>query len=164
MAGRKASSFKAKCTHSLQEAARETPRRHPTHATIAEIAEAEKINESYVGRVLRLTLLAPDIVEAILVGRQPTEMTLAGLMGPLPVVWGKQRRCGERITRLGRKEARALIVTCSAWIGSAKGWANRAINRDNPACAKNYPTAMTSESPAGQVLTCDTIGVDLWFN
>jgi hypothetical protein len=36
-----------------------------THATIAEIAAAEKINESYVGRVLRLTLLAPDIVEAI---------------------------------------------------------------------------------------------------
>lgn len=33
-----------------------------TCATIAEIADAEKINESYVGRVLRLTLLAPDIV------------------------------------------------------------------------------------------------------
>jgi hypothetical protein len=33
--------------------------------TIAEIAAAEKINESYVGRVLRLTLLAPDIVEAM---------------------------------------------------------------------------------------------------
>jgi hypothetical protein len=41
-----------------------------THATIAEIAAAEKINESYVGRVLRLTLLAPDLVEAILAGRQ----------------------------------------------------------------------------------------------
>jgi hypothetical protein len=38
------------------------------HATIAEIAPAEKINASYVGRVLRLTLLAPDIVEAILKG------------------------------------------------------------------------------------------------
>jgi hypothetical protein len=37
-----------------------------THATIEEIAAAEKINASYVGRVLRLTLLAPDIVEAIL--------------------------------------------------------------------------------------------------
>jgi hypothetical protein len=36
-----------------------------THATIAEIAAADKINESYVGRILRLTLLAPDIVEAI---------------------------------------------------------------------------------------------------
>jgi hypothetical protein len=40
-----------------------------THATIPEIAAAEKINESYVGLVLRLTLLSPDIVEAILGGR-----------------------------------------------------------------------------------------------
>src|SRR5258708_39078233 len=39
-----------------------------THATIAEIATTEKINESYVGRILRLTLLAPEIVEAILGG------------------------------------------------------------------------------------------------
>ena len=44
------------------------------YATIREIAAAEKINESYVGRVLRLTLLAPDIVEAILSGRQPAEL------------------------------------------------------------------------------------------
>jgi hypothetical protein len=47
-----------------------------THATIAEIAAAEKINKSYVGRVLRLTLLAPDIVEVILAGRQSAEMPL----------------------------------------------------------------------------------------
>jgi hypothetical protein len=60
-------------------------------ATIAEIAKAEKINESYVGRVLRLTLLAPDIVEAILGGRHPTEMTLAALMRRFPVLWTAQR-------------------------------------------------------------------------
>ena len=42
-----------------------------THAPIAEIAAAEKINESYVGRVLRLTLLAPDIEEEIVAGWQP---------------------------------------------------------------------------------------------
>jgi len=40
------------------------------HATIAEIAAAEKINESYVRRVLRLTLIASDIVDASLSGRQ----------------------------------------------------------------------------------------------
>ena len=62
-----------------------------THSTIAEIAAAEKINESYVGRVLRLTLLAPDIIEAILGGRQPAEMTLAALMRPFPVEWEAQR-------------------------------------------------------------------------
>lgn len=63
-----------------------------THATIAEIAAAEKINESYVGRVLRLTLLAPEIVEAILGGRQPADMTLAVLMQPFAVGWTEQRQ------------------------------------------------------------------------
>lgn len=61
-----------------------------THATIAEIAAAEKINESYVGRVLRLALLAPDIVEVILGGRQPSEVTLAVLMRRFPVLWRAQ--------------------------------------------------------------------------
>jgi hypothetical protein len=63
-----------------------------THATIAEIAAAEKINESYVGRVLRLTLLAPDIIEAILAGRQPSSITLAVLTTPFPLLWKDQRR------------------------------------------------------------------------
>jgi hypothetical protein len=62
------------------------------HVTIAEIAAAEKINESYVGRVLRLTLLAPDTVEAILGGRQSTDMTLAMLMRPFAVAWTEQRK------------------------------------------------------------------------
>src|ERR1700716_1017232 len=62
-----------------------------THATIAEIAAAEKINESYVGRVLRLTLLAPDIVEAILNGRQPAKLQLEDLLRRFPVAWQEQR-------------------------------------------------------------------------
>jgi hypothetical protein len=62
-----------------------------THATIAEIAAAEKINGSYVSRVLRLTLLAPDIVEAILNGRQSAELTLTALMLRFPVLWSAQR-------------------------------------------------------------------------
>jgi hypothetical protein len=56
-----------------------------TCATIAEIATAEKINENYVGRVLRLTLLAPYIVEAIVGGRQPAVVTLAGSFGHAPI-------------------------------------------------------------------------------
>ena len=59
--------------------------------TINELAAAEKINSSYVSRVLRLTLLAPDIVEAILDGRQPEGMTLPGLMEPFPAIWGEHR-------------------------------------------------------------------------
>jgi hypothetical protein len=61
------------------------------YSTIDELAAAEKINSSYVSRLLRLTLLAPDIVEAILDGRQPEGMTLPGLMEPFPVEWGQQR-------------------------------------------------------------------------
>ena len=56
-------------------------------ATINELAAAEKINSSYVSRVLRLTLLAPDIIEAFLDGRQPEGMTLPKLMKPFPVDW-----------------------------------------------------------------------------
>jgi hypothetical protein len=61
-----------------------------THATIAEVAAAEKINASYVGRVLRLTLLAPDIVEAILGGRQPADLQLENLLRCFPVGWREQ--------------------------------------------------------------------------
>ena len=59
--------------------------------TINELAAAEKINSSYVSRVLRLTLLAPDIVEAILDGRQPGAITLPAIMKPLPVEWKEQQ-------------------------------------------------------------------------
>ena len=60
------------------------------YGTINELAAAEKINSSYVSRLLRLTLLAPKIVEAILDGRQPDGMTLPGLMEPFPATWDKQ--------------------------------------------------------------------------
>ena len=60
-------------------------------ATVEEMAAAEKINPSYVSRVLRLTLLAPEIVEMILDGRQPTILTLAILMRPLAASWSLQR-------------------------------------------------------------------------
>lgn len=61
------------------------------YGTIKELAAREKINESCVSRVLRPTLLAPEIVEAVLDGRQPEGMTLPGLMGPFPVEWDIQR-------------------------------------------------------------------------
>ncbi|HEY8032184.1 MAG TPA: hypothetical protein VIF02_07370 [Methylocella sp.] len=65
-----------------------------THTTVAEIAAAEKINESYVGRVPRLTLLAPEIVEAILGGRHPVDLTLPVLMRPFPLDWQRQQSLG----------------------------------------------------------------------
>lgn len=60
------------------------------YATIREIADAEKINESYVGRVLRMTLMAPDLVEAILDGRQSPALQLCNLLRPFPTEWQAQ--------------------------------------------------------------------------
>jgi hypothetical protein len=59
-------------------------------ATARELAKAEKINEAYLGRVLRLTLLSPAITEAILSGWQPSGLELAELLRPFPIEWDKQ--------------------------------------------------------------------------
>ncbi|MFZ9683956.1 MAG: hypothetical protein ACO3BE_01050 [Gemmobacter sp.] len=59
-------------------------------ATIGELAQCDGIAPSYTTRVLRLTLLAPDIVEAILDGRHGAEVTLAQVLAPFPVEWMKQ--------------------------------------------------------------------------
>jgi hypothetical protein len=59
-------------------------------ATVAELAEREGIAASYLTRVLRLTLLAPQIVEAILDGRQPAGVTLETLREPPPARWQAQ--------------------------------------------------------------------------
>ena len=61
-------------------------------ATIAELVEREGIAPSYMTRVLRLTLLAPDIVEAILDGKPGPVVTLAKLMEPPALGWDEQRR------------------------------------------------------------------------
>jgi hypothetical protein len=58
-------------------------------ASIRELAEAERVGVSYVARILRLTLLAPDIVERILGVRGDRQ--LAELMQPFPVEWQRQR-------------------------------------------------------------------------
>jgi len=59
--------------------------------SIEEMAADEKINSTYVARLLRMTLLAPDTIEALLDGRQPAEMTLAELMKPFPPIWQQQK-------------------------------------------------------------------------
>lgn len=59
-------------------------------ATIAELAEREGIAPSYMTRVLRLSLLAPDIVEAILDGRQGLDVTLSQGLEPFPLAWKRQ--------------------------------------------------------------------------
>ena len=59
-------------------------------ASVRELAEAERVGHSYVGRILRLTLLAPDIVERILDGRRA--VGLAALLNPFQVDWKRQRQ------------------------------------------------------------------------
>ena len=59
-------------------------------ATIAELAESEGIAPSYMTRIMRLTLLSPDLVEAMLTGRQSSELSLKQLLEPFPVAWGEQ--------------------------------------------------------------------------
>ena len=61
------------------------------YSSVTEIAEAEKISKSYVSRILRLALLAPDIVEAILGGWADQRVMLEKLERPLPVGWEEQR-------------------------------------------------------------------------
>lgn len=62
------------------------------YASISEMAAAERIERGYLGTILRMTLLAPDVVEAILDGRQPDGMSLSAFMGPFPPAWAEQSR------------------------------------------------------------------------
>jgi hypothetical protein len=61
------------------------------HASVTEISEVETINKSYVSRILRLALLAPDIVEMIIAGRTDQALMLEKLEMPLPANWEEQR-------------------------------------------------------------------------
>ncbi len=61
-------------------------------ATIAELAAREKIAAPYLTRTMRLAQLAPDLVEAILDGRQPRNLTLESLRQAPPDDWTEQRR------------------------------------------------------------------------
>jgi hypothetical protein len=61
------------------------------YASVSDIGDAENISKSYVSRILRLALLAPDIVEMILEGRSDQAFMLEELERPLPASWEEQR-------------------------------------------------------------------------
>jgi hypothetical protein len=61
------------------------------YGSISEMAAAEKIERGYLGSLLRLTLLAPDLVEAVLDGRMPCGLDLPQLLEPIPMEWAVQR-------------------------------------------------------------------------
>ena len=61
-----------------------------TYSSITELAKDKEVNQSYACRLLRMTLLAPSIVESIL-DQRGTDLTLNVLMRPIPAVWANQR-------------------------------------------------------------------------
>ena len=69
------------------------------YASVTELAEALDVDRSYVGRIMRLALLAPDIVDAIVRGDEPSGLSLERLTQKLPVVWEEQRRQLELFAR-----------------------------------------------------------------
>ena len=87
------------------------------YQSAAEIAEAEGITRSFVNRIMRLTLLAPDIQEAILEGRQPKAMQLEELTRAMPIAWQEQRQrypldAREGPTMLLSLEQRSTAICC----------------------------------------------------
>jgi len=62
------------------------------YSSVTEISEAERIGKSYVSRILRLALLAPDVVEAVLERRSGQALMLQKLERPLPACWDEQRQ------------------------------------------------------------------------
>jgi hypothetical protein len=60
------------------------------YGTIEDLAVAKRLPSSYVSAILRLTLLAPEIVEAILDGRQQAELQLDHLLESFPLEWARQ--------------------------------------------------------------------------
>jgi hypothetical protein len=78
------------------------------YRSVADLAEAEKINRAYVCRLLNLALLDPKISEAVLDGRQPPNLALAALMKPIPVEWHVQQRVfgiGQVTVAQGQRQA-----------------------------------------------------------
>ena len=61
------------------------------YASVRELAEGERVKPSYAAGMMRLTLLAPKMVEAILDGQQPEGASVTGLMGAFPPEWDQQR-------------------------------------------------------------------------
>jgi hypothetical protein len=66
------------------------------YRSAGEIAEAENVTKSFVNRLIRLTLLTPEIQEAILDGRQPKGMQLEELTKVMPMEWEEQKRASEQ--------------------------------------------------------------------
>jgi hypothetical protein len=99
-------------------------------ATIREIATAEKISDPYLGRVLRLTLLVPAIIERIVNGRQPAGLQLDGLMRRFPVGWREQRDALSRAKPTKQERIASCRCKGTASRSSKKSRVEKSSNRE----------------------------------
>jgi hypothetical protein len=79
------------------------------YASVTELAKAEGITLSYLCRILRLTLLAPPIVEAILNGRQLAGLQLSDLLRPISPIWAQQQQASRTQITAGSGTSDAAI-------------------------------------------------------
>ena len=112
--------------------------------SITDLAEQEGVTDAYVCRLLPLTCLAPDIVEAILDGRQPKGLRLAEMLGNGPVSWEEQR-----LSWGGRRLREATHACQSRWIApviTPKHAIQRTISPDAPRNLNPNPSNSSGRS------------------
>ena len=123
------------------------------HATLDDLARAKAVAPSYVSRILRLTLLAPEIVEAILDGRQPVELQLDDLLNGFPLEWQEQsldRSKGRRSPpAAGRAGARSRPRACGAAVRRV-AW-GREGHRQDPAGHGSRMACIFPGSPSARM-------------
>lgn len=126
-------------------------------ATVEDIAKHEKIDSTYVGRILRLTLLAPTIVESVLDGRQAGNMMLAGFMRAVPAMWTEQARLiaslSESVIALDAKSGRAVNqmasrTACGHALCSRRSTISRSTRRSIPRMSGAFCGSRCSRRPS----------------
>jgi hypothetical protein len=91
--------------------------------SITDLAEQEGVTDAYICRLLPLTCLAPDIVEAILDGRQPKGLRLAEMLGNGPLAWVEQQTLStihNALRRIGLRQKKSLLVALPSVQKSAR--------------------------------------------
>jgi hypothetical protein len=101
--------------------------------SITDLAEQEGVTDAYVCRLLPLTCLAPDVVEAILDGRQPKGLRLAEMLGNGPLAWNAQRES------LGFSDQRELLKGYVRPRSSAVALSIRRVPAAEPSCSARCP-------------------------